>query len=427
MLVKIRHKRYTLCYMQEASSKYAIGIDIGTTTVRCVVGHIDSTTGVPTIVGVGTAPNSGMRKGTVVTLDGPAQAMDDALGEAERMSGYQVDAATISVNGNHILSTKADGMIAVGSASHEINDEDLARIEEVATIGKIPANREILEVIPHAYKLDGQDNIKNPIGMTGTRLEIDANVISVLGPHLANLQKAAESAKVIPRSIIVAGIAAARAVLTEQQTENGVVLIDIGGATTNIAIYEEGDLQFVSVIPFGGINITNDLAIGLKTDPQIAEKIKIEHASAINRNESSGVSIKHEGEILTYNTSEIDEIVEARLEEIFELINKELKRAGRAGKLPSGAVLTGGTANLKGIAEYAKHSLGLAARVGVASGYGGVGDGLDKPQFTTALGLMLIDAESGGQSISRGKKSSGKNILSGGIGAISKIIGRFKS
>lgn len=411
--------------MQEVSNKYAVGIDIGTTTVRCVVGHIDATTGVPTIVGVGVAPNTGMRKGNVVNLAGPAQAIDDALGEAERMSGYQVDAATISINGSHILSTHADGMIAVGSANHEIVEEDIMRIEEVATLGKVPANREILDVIPHAYKLDGQDSIKNPVGMTGTRLEIDAHVVSVLTPNLLNLQKSLESAKVVSHSIIVAGVAAARAVLSENQIENGVVLIDIGGATTNIAIYEEGDLQFTAVIPIGGINITNDLAIGLKIDQEVAEKVKIEHASAVSRGDSSGVSLEHDGEILSFSTSDIDEIVEARLEEIFEAINKELTRAGRAGKLPSGVVLTGGSAKLKGLSEYAKESLGLAARVGKATGFGGVADDIDKPQFATAVGLMLIDSETTNNPTSP-KKFSGKNAITGGANVITKIFNRFR-
>ncbi|PKL31696.1 cell division protein FtsA [Candidatus Saccharibacteria bacterium HGW-Saccharibacteria-1] len=411
--------------MQE-TSRHAVGIDIGTTTVRCVVGHIDGTTGVPTIVGVGVAQNNGMRKGTVVNLAGPAQAIDDALGEAERMSGYQVDAATISVNGAHILSTHADGMIAVGGANHEITRDDLARIEEVATVGKIPANREILEVVPHSYKLDGQDNIKNPVGMTGTRLEIDAHVVSVLAPHLVNLQKAAEKAKVIPSSIIVAGVAAARAVLSEQQIENGVALIDIGGATTSLAIYEEGDLQFTAVIPIGGINITNDIAIGLKTDPEIAEKIKLEHASAMPRGEDIEISVEHNKQTYNFSTGEIDEIVEARLEEIFEAINKELKRVGRAGKLPSGVVLTGGTAQLKGITEYAKQSLGLAVRIGIACGYGGVADNIDKPQFATAIGLMLIDSEANEVSKSN-DAPRGKNVLSHGTGIISKFLGRFKA
>lgn len=411
--------------MQETSNKYAVGIDIGTTNVRCVVGHIDNSTGIPTVVGVGITPNSGMRKGVVINLSGPAQAIDEALGEAERMSGYQIDAAAISINGSHILSTHADGMIAVGSPNHEINQEDIARIEEVATLGKVPANREILEVVPHSYKLDGQD-IKNPIGMTGTRLEIDAHVVSVLVPYLSNLQKTSEIAKVFPRSVTVAGIAAARAVLNENQIENGVALIDIGGATTNIAIYEEGDLQFSAVIPLGGVNITNDLAIGLKTDPEIAEKIKIEHASAVSRHESGSVNIKVNDESFDFKISEIDEIVEARLEEIFEAVNKELKRAGRAGKLPSGVVLTGGTAQLKGIAEYAKESLNLAVRIGKPSGYGGVADDIEKSQFATAVGLMLIDADTGGVT-KRSSKNKTKKASSDRENILIRLINRFKT
>jgi cell division protein FtsA len=411
--------------MQEGS-QYAVGIDIGTTSVRAVVAHIDGTTGVPTIVGVGQAPNSGMRKGVVVNLNGPAQAIDDALGEAERMSGYQVDAATISVNGAHILSTHADGMVAVGASDHEITRDDLARIEEVATLGKIPANREILDVIPHAYRLDGQDNIKDPLGMTGTRLEIDAHVISALTPYLINVQKAADTAKVDPHVIVPSAVAAARAVLGEQQLENGVAVIDLGGTTTSVAVYEEGDLQYTGVIPIGGVNITNDLAIGLKTDPEIAEKIKLEHASAVARAENTGVSLKHGGEVHTFSTGDVDEIVEARLEEIFESIQHELKKAGRAGKLPSGVVLTGGTAQLKHIADYAKEFLGLAARVGKPTGYGGVADNIEKPAFATAVGLMLVDAERAAHTSGSGKgkrKKAGTAVS----GKASKLFSWFKT
>ena len=410
--------------MQE-SSQYAVGLDIGTTKVRAVVAHIDGSTGVPTIVGIGQAANTGMRKGVVVNLQGPGHAIDEALGEAERMSGYQVHAATISVNGSHILTTHADGMVAVGGSDHEINSDDLARIEEVSTLGKIPANREILDVIPHAYKLDGQDNIKDPIGMTGTRLEIDAHVISALTPYLVNVQKAADSAQVHPNSIIPTSMAAARAVLGEQQLENGVAVIDIGGTTTSVAVYEEGDLQYVGVIPIGGVNITNDLAIGLKTDPEVAEKIKLEHASAVSREANTGVSIKHEGEIQTFSTTDIDEIVEARLEEIFEGIQRELKKAGYAGKLPSGVVFTGGASQLKHLTEYAKTTLGLAARLGQPTGYGGVADDIDKSAFATAIGLMLVDAERGGPSKSgpaKFKTPSAKNIK----GGVSKVFGWFK-
>jgi len=408
------------------TSRYAVGIDIGTTTVRCVVGHIDATTGTPTIVGVGSASNSGMRKGIVANLTGPAQAIDDALGEAERMSGYQVNAASISINGAHILSTKADGMIAVGGMDHEIITEDLARIEEVATLGKIPANREILEVVPHSYRLDGQDNIKDPLGMTGTRLEINANVVSALAPHLANLQKSAEMAKVEPRMITPSVLAAAKAVLTEQQIENGVAVVDLGGATTSIAVFEEGDLQYVSILPVGGINISNDLAIGLKTDPEIAEKIKIAHAAATSRADTK-ISIKHEKEVMTFNSSDIDEIVEARLEEIFDAINKELKKVGRAGRLPSGVVLTGGTAKIKGITEFAKDKLGLAARIGKSSGYGGVAEHIEEPQFAAVVGLMLLDSQNTGHSMQAQKSHSAKSTMQQASGFVTRFLGKFKA
>ncbi len=410
--------------MQE-TSRYAVGIDIGTTTIRCVVGHIDASTGTPTVVGVGAAVNNGMRKGIVANLAGPAQAIDEALGEAERMSGYQVDAAALSINGAHIISTKADGMIAVGAMDHEIVSSDLTRIEEVATLGKVPANREILEVVPHSYRLDGQDNIKDPLGMTGTRLEINANVISALAPHLHNLEKSADMAKVEPRMITPSVLAAARAVLNEQQKENGVAVIDLGGATTSVAVFEEGDLQYVAVIPIGGVNITNDLAIGLKTDPEIAEKVKIGHAAMVRKNDER-ISLKQEKETLHFDSSDVDEIIEARLDEIFEAVQKELKRAGRAGQLPSGLVLTGGSANIKGITEYAKERLGLAVRVGKPSGFGGVAENIEDPQFATAVGLMLFDAE-GASPKANGKNDKGKATLKKAGGVISSFLGRFKA
>lgn len=413
--------------MQE-TPRYAVGIDIGTTTVRCVVGHIDASTGAPTIVGVGQAPNSGMRKGVVANLTGPAQAIDDALGEAERMSGYQVNAASISINGTHILSTTADGMIAVGGMDHEITLEDLIRIEEVATLGKVPANREILEVVPHSYRLDGQDNIKDPLGMTGTRLEINANVVSALAPHLANLQKSADMAKVEPHIITPAVLAAARAVLSEQQIENGVAVVDLGGSTTSVAVFEEGDLQYVGIVPVGGINISNDLAIGLKADPEIAEKVKLAHAMATSRKVDQSISVKHDKEVFNFSSSDVDEIVEARLEEIFDAVAKELKKAGRAGQLPSGVVLTGGTAKTRGIAEYAKEKLGLAARVGKSSGYGGVAENIEEPQFATVVGLMLLDAQGASQAKPTQKSAAaGKAAMKNATGMISKFLGKFKA
>ncbi len=411
--------------MQESSS-YAVGLDIGTTKVRAVVAHIDSSTGVPTIVGIGQAANTGMRKGVVVNLQGPGRAIDEALGEAERMSGYQVQGASLSVNGSHILTTHADGMVAVSSPNNEITPDDLHRLEDVATTGKVPANRDVLLVVPHAYKLDGQDNIKDPIGMTGTRLEIDAHVVSALTPYLVNVEKAAESAQVAAHNVLPTAMAAARAVLNEAQLENGIAVIDLGGSTTSIAVYEEGDLQYAGVVPIGGNNITNDLAIGLKTDPEIAEEVKVKHADALGKSESEGVSIKHDGEIFTFTTEDINEIVEARLEEIFEGIQLHLKKAGRAGKLPGGVVLVGGGAKLKHVADYAKETLGLAARLGQPTGFGGVADDIDKSEFATAIGLMLIDSEQ----VPKDKPHSGIKLKTPSAkdlkGKASKLFGWFK-
>ncbi len=407
------------------NSRYAVGIDIGTTTVRCVVGHLDPTTGAPTIVGVGESPNTGMRKGVIVNLQGPAQAIDTALGEAERMSGHQVDAGSVSINGAHILSTTADGMIAVGAADHVVDSDDITRLTDVATVGKVPANREILDVVPHSYRLDGQDNIKDPVGMSGTRLEINANVVSALAPNVAALQSALELAKVEPRTITPSVVAAAQAVLGEQQLENGVAVIDLGGTTTSIAIFEEGDLQYVSVVPIGGSSITNDLAIGLKTDPEVAEQVKLVHGSAGKQEGSEQVSIKHDEQELSFARADVEEIIEARLEELFESIIKELKKAGRHAKLPSGVVLVGGGAKLKGIVEYSREALGLAVRLGAAKGFGGVAEQLDEPQFAAAAGLMLLDAQSS-PVLTKGK--SRVKAVSGSSGsALKRFFGRFKA
>ena len=376
--------------MQE-QSRYAVGIDVGTKNVRCVIGYIDADGDAPKIVGVGTAPNSGMRKGTVTNLAGPAEAIDTALGSAERMSGHQVKTAVLSVNGSHLTSIKADGMITVGTTDNEVTPGDIVRLEDMATTGKVAQNREILEIVAHSYRLDGQDNIKDPIGMTGTRLEIKANVVSGLLPHITNLQKLAEMAKVEVSSVIPAVLASAQAVLTENQRENGVAVLDIGAATTGVAVFEDGDLQYLSVIPLGGQNVTNDLAIGLRTDPEIAESVKLAHAR-FGGKKLGKVETKHEKKTYSFEQSEIDEIVGARYEEIFEAVAKELKKAGRAGKLPSGAVLTGGGANTKGLIDFTKEQLGAAARLGKPSEYGGASNEIKGPEFSAAAGLMLIDA-----------------------------------
>ena len=408
--------------MQE-QSRYVVGIDVGTKNVRCIVGYVDPTSGMPKVVGVGEAPNSGMRKGVVTNLNGPAEAIDNALDAAERMSGHQVNVATLSINGSHLLSTKADGMITVGTVNNEVTTDDVLRLEEVATTGKVPQNRDILEIVAHAYRLDGQDNIKDPVGMTGARLEIRANVVSGLVPHITNLQKSAEMAKVDSASVVPSVLAAAQAVLTENQRENGVAVIDFGAATTGVAVYEEGDLQHLAVIPVGGQNVTNDLAIGLRTDPEVAEVVKLAHAR-FGGKDLGEVETKVEKQAYKFKQDEIDEIVQARYEEIFEAIAKELKKVGRLGKLPSGVVLVGGAAKVKGLVEFTKDQLNVAARLGQPTGYSGISDEVKGTEFSAAVGLMLIDAMGTPQHIK--SSAAARDVTKKASGFLKNIFARFK-
>ena len=408
--------------MQE-QSRYVVGIDVGTKNVRCIVGYVDPTSGVPKVVGVGEASNSGMRKGVVTNLNGPAEAIDNALDAAERMSGHQVNVATLSINGSHLLSTKADGMITVGTVNNEVTTDDVLRLEEVATTGKVPQNRDILEIVAHAYRLDGQDNIKDPVGMTGARLEIRANVVSGLVPHITNLQKSAEMAKVDSASVVPSVLAAAQAVLTENQRENGVAVIDFGASTTGIAVYEEGDLQHLSVIPVGGQNVTNDLAIGLRTDPEVAEIVKLAHAR-FGGKDLGEVETKVEKQTYKFKQDDIDEIVQARYEEIFEAIAKELKKVGRLGKLPSGVVLVGGAAKVNRLVEFTKDQLNVAARLGQPTGYSGISDEVKGTEFSAAVGLMLIDAMGTPQHIK--SSAAARDVTKKASGFLENIFARFK-
>lgn len=417
--------------MQE-DSRYAVGIDVGSTEIRCVVGHVDASSGSPTIVGVGKAPCNGMRKGNIVNLNNVFQALDTALGEAERMSGHRIDAATMSVNGTHISSTKADGMIVVGPVDHQINEDDVARLEEVATVGKIPANRDILEVVPYSFRLDGQGDIKDPIGMTGTRLEISANIISAMSPNIANLQNLSEKVNITANQFVPSTVAASRAVLSESQLENGVAVIDFGGSTTGVSVYEEGDLQYVGVIPMGGVNITKDLAIGLKVDPELAEIVKINHSSLKEPSEGDIVEFEHEGNSYKFNSEEIYNITEARVDEIFEKVQEELLKSGLNGRLPSGVVFVGGSSNIDGLLSYARNRLNLAAKLGMPRGFAGVADEIKHPEYSAVVGLMLTDSFSEPRhhdNVSKSKKILGSNKSAGekASGALNRIFNMFKS
>jgi cell division protein FtsA len=369
-----------------------IGLDIGTSTVRCVVGTFDPNgSNMPSIVGHGQAPNQGMRRGAVVHVDEVADAIVHAVTEAERISGMSIKHATVNVNGAHVSGLNSEGVIAISAANREITPEDRLRVEEAATIVSLPPNREIIQFFAKNYSLDGQRNIKDPVGMHGVRLEVDAHIVTASSPNLRNLDMALEKAEISPTHYTISGLAAAEAVMTRQQKEAGTALIDIGAGTTNLIVFEDGEVQHIAVLPIGGQHITNDLAIGLRTDLDIAETVKLQHANLKQIDKKAGATVKVGDKTHNFQLEEINMITEARAEELLEYVDKELQKIRRSRKLPGGIVLTGGTAKLPGFDELARDKLQLPARIGKLHNIGGLVDTVEDQGFTTVVGLMLLD------------------------------------
>ena len=371
--------------------EHYVGLDIGTSTVRCVIGTRDANDPASvSVIGHGSSPNQGMRKGVVMHVDETVEAIVQAITEAERISGVRIEHATVNVNGAHVSGMNSRGTIAISGPNREITPEDRDRVEEAAAIVKLPANREILQVFAKNYRLDGQDNLKDPVGMHGVRLEVDCHILTAATPNVRNLDLVLEKAQVRPQHRTVSSLAAAEAVLDRRQKEAGTAVIDIGAGTTNVVVIEDGEIQHIAVIPMGGTHITNDLAIGLKTDLDVAEQVKLKHVS-IGDTTDKTYRIIVEGVGYTFEQAETNMIVEARVEELFEYVDKELQKIHRSRKLPGGIVIVGGSAAIPGLAEFAKERLQLPARIGKIRGLAGLVDTVDDPSFATATGLMLLD------------------------------------
>lgn len=385
-----KRNRYT-SRMREQQNPHFVGLDIGTSTVRCVVGIADTDDNRHiSVIGHGSAPSLGMRKGVVTHVNDVSEAVIRAVTEAERLSGVQIQRATVNLNGAHVSGMNSRGVIAISTANREISAEDRLRVEEAATIVQLPPNREIIQVFAKNYRLDGQDNIKDPVGMHGVRLEVDTHIVTASVPNVRNLDVVLEKAHIEPSHRTVASLAAAEAVLNRQQKEAGTLLLDIGAGTTNAVVIEDGEIQYVTVLPIGGIHITNDLAIGLKTDIDIAELVKLSHGSLEEAAEGS-ISVNHEDKTYTFDKPEIRMIIEARVDELLEYVDKELKKIGRSRKLPGGVVIVGGTAGLPGLADFTRDKLQLAARIGQLQPLSGLVETVQNPSYATAVGLMLLD------------------------------------
>jgi len=411
--------------MQKAP--YFVGLDIGTANVRCVVGMLESqeTENNLSVIGVGTSQNHGMRKGAVVHIEDVSQAISEAISEAERMAGLRISAVTINVNGAHISGQASHGVVAISSPTRTITDDDRARVEEAATVINLPANREIIQVFAKSYIIDGQDNIKDPVGMQGVRLEVDTLVVTAGIPLLRTLDAALERAQTNVNHHTIASLAAAEAVLDRRQKESGTAVIDIGAGTTNLVILEEGEVEHVAVIPIGSQNLTNDLAIGLKTDLDIADSVKKAHATLdFSTPPAEAVSVEFEGKRYQYPEKIVRLVVEARMEELFEQVDREFKKVGKSRKLPGGVVLVGGLANMPGLADYAKERLQLPAKVGKIQNVGGLVDTISGPDYTTAVGLMMLDMILGGQQLGSGTLSGGAQLTAGLFTKIKNLIFR---
>ncbi len=367
-----------------------VGIDVGTSKVCALIGEIGRD-GKLTVIGHGTVPASGLKKGAVVNIDQTVRSIRDAVERAERLSGWKIDKAFVGVGGAQIESLNSTGQVAVSAHTREVAREDIRRAIEVARAVAIPTNREVLHVERRGFIVDGQEGVKDPLGMSALRLEVETHIVTAPQTAVQNLMKCVAQAGVKIDELVVNALASAEAVANETERELGVAVADIGAGTIDLAMFNEGSPFHTSVLPVGGNFVTNDIAIGIKTSLPVAEELKIQHGTCdlktIADDEEIAVSVLGEDAGRTVSRLEVCQIIEARMRETFELLAGEMKAAG-AGMLPAGIILTGGGAQLAGLAELGREVLGMPVRVVSPSGVAGLTDSILTPAYSTAIGLL---------------------------------------
>jgi len=387
---------------------FIAGLDIGSTTIRLVVGQKgNNDTGEQLqIVGAVSVPAEGINKGIVNSIEDATSAISACLEKAERLIGVPVSHIWLGINGPNLKCEKSRGVVAVGRSDNEITEDDVNRVIEAAQALSVPPNYEILHVIPIKFIVDNQEDIKDPIGMTGVRLEVETLIIQGFSSHIKNLTKAIYHTGLEIDDLVLSPLAAAEAVISQKQKELGAALINIGASTTSLAVFEEGELLHAAVIPIGSEHITSDIAIGLRCPINLAEKIKLEYGTAASADLSKKDEInisdlaKEENiddENLVISKKYVAEIIEARVEEIFEKVDNEFKKIDRSGMLPSGVFLVGGGAKLANIVEVAKKKLRLPACLGVSKNLILSIDKVNDPAFLTALGLVVWGSQLAGE------------------------------
>jgi len=368
------------------------GIDVGSSKIAVIIASVIPEERI-SVIGVSSVPSRGIKKGVVVDIDEAVEAIAEGLEAAERMAGCAVSSAYVSVDGKHISSLNSHGVVAVSAESSEISEEDVERVTEAARAISIPNSREIIHVLPRGFVVDSQDGVKDPIGMSGVRLEVETNIISGSTTVMRNLVKCVQQVGVDVEDLVFCGLTASEAVLSDTEKELGTVLVDIGGGTTQIVVFTNGSPVYSAVLPIGGQNITNDLAVGLRTSLEDAERIKIrlaERGLKESEEKKDEIDISDLGlEVKSIPKSLVQNIIEARLSEIFSMVGLEIKNSGQQGNLPAGLVITGGGAGTLGLDEVAKKVLRLPLRVGQPTGVTGLIDEVSTPAYASSIGLVI--------------------------------------
>jgi len=376
-----------------ARVRIVASLDIGSSKIRTVVGVQSGDSPVINIIGVGLAPSTGLRKGAVIDVEETINSITSSLEDAERMAGEPINHVFLGIGGNNIESINSKGVIAVAKAINEISEDEVDRVLEAAQAVTIPSNRRILRIIPKTFTVDEQKGIKYPVGMTGIRLEVETHIVTGFEPVIKNLEKCVLHSGVDLDDMIPSCLAPAEAVLSKRQKELGVVVVDIGCGGTTVCVFEDGATIHTAVIPVGGENVTNDVAIGIRTSIDTAEKVKIEYGSTIPEdvNDRETIDLSMLSKIDTHLVSKklVVEIIQARYHEILVLVKQELAKINRDGMLPAGVILTGAGAKMPGVIDLARETLNLPAQIGFPQNYDGVVAKIDDPAYATAIGLIL--------------------------------------
>lgn len=368
------------------------GLDIGTTKICAVVVKEDPD-GKLNVVGIGSSPSYGLRKGVVVNIDKTVNSVRTAVEEAEAMAGIEVESVFVGIAGDHIRSINSKGMVGVSRDDHEIIEEDVERAINAAKALALPIDREIIHVIPQEFIVDDQDGIADPIGMSGVRLEVEVHIVTAAVTSAQNIVRSVQRAGYDVEEIVLEPLASSIAVLDDDERSLGVCLVDIGGGTSDIAMFFDGHIQYTSVVALGGQHVTNDIAVGLRTPPDQAEFIKIKHGTAIREglNESDTITVPGVGGRLprTIPKSLLVDIISPRMEEILTLTYEKMKKSELLDLMAAGAVITGGAALLEGTAKLAEDIWEMPVRLGVPKQLGGLTDSVQSPIYSTAVGLCL--------------------------------------